>query len=89
MKTVFFSNDKTEVEHVGKKLIDLSIPCEIRAGLAGSTAAVELCVQRDEDLPRAFMECVRSGIGFAKRKSQSVEKDAQQLFGGVCVQLLA
>ena len=82
MKTVFFSNDRTEVEDIRKKLTVQSIPCEIRDGLAGGTAGVEheLCVQKDEDLPRAFMECVRSGIGFAKRKTQSVEQDARQLF---------
>jgi putative signal transducing protein len=90
MKTVFFSNDRTEVEHIGNKLVDLSIPCEIRDGLAGDAAGIEheLWVQRDEDLPRAFMECVRRRIGFAKRKSQLVEKDAGQSFVAACAELM-
>ena len=90
MKTVFFSNDRTEVEHLGKKLTELSIPCEVRGGPAAGAAdlELELCIQRDEDLPRAFMECVRSGIGLAKRKTQPVEKDLPQFSSTLFAELI-
>ena len=90
MKTVFFSNDKSEVEHLVKKLMAQSIPCEVRSGDGDAAASeVELCVQKDEDLPRAFMECVRNSIGFARRKEAAAPQDVRQLLVTTCNGLLA
>ena len=91
MKAVFFSNDRNELEQISTKLIAQHIPCEIRDGLPADNDGLEpgLWIQRDEDLSRAFMECVRNGIGLAKRKSQAVEQDARQLFMTVCTELMS
>lgn len=84
MKTIFFSQDKSEVEQLVKKLIARSIPCEVRLREGEAAAEVELCVQKDEDLPRAFMECVRNSMGFARRKEAPAQPNVRQVLASAC-----
>ena len=77
MKLLFFSNDGSEVEQVGRELTHAGIPCEIRGGLTSHQGIpeTELWVQNDGDCPRGFMVCVQLGIGFAKRVAEAAAAD--------------
>jgi hypothetical protein len=70
MKMLFFSADKSEVEHVSQEFAQAGIPSEVRNGSAKCSASpeVELWIKNDRDCHRAFALCVQLGIGFAKRK---------------------
>ncbi len=72
MKMLFYSSDSSEVELIGKEFIQAGIPCEVRdsppaRGAAAHPPQRELWIQDDKDCHRAFMLCVRLGVGFAKR----------------------
>ena len=77
MKMLFFSADSDEVADVGKEFQEAGIPCEVRNGLRGPDATAkpghaELWIQNDQDCHRAFLLCVRLGVGFAKRPKTPV-----------------
>jgi hypothetical protein len=80
MKLVFFSADRLEVQRVGEELAGAGIPCEVRdepisAGAVGKPFEAELWVLHDKDSSRAFMSCVESGVGFARRRSKAPDLD--------------
>lgn len=77
MKMLFFSADKSEVEHVNQEFAHAGIPSEVRYGVGrrGAPRDVELWIKNEQDCHRAFTLCVRLGIGFAKRP-QPVEIDS-------------
>jgi hypothetical protein len=75
MKMLFYSADGSEVELISRVFAEAGIPCEIRGsppvnGSSARPAHRELWIQDDADCHRAFMLCVRLGIGFAKRASR-------------------
>ena len=80
MKMLFYSSDGSEVELISKEFAQAGIPCEVRnsppangSPLPSSqrgSAQRELWIQDDNDCHRAFMLCVRLGIGFAKRAAK-------------------
>jgi hypothetical protein len=69
MKMLFFSADKSEVDHVSQEFTHAGIPCEVRTSSGKRIASrdVELWIKNEQDCHRAFTLCVRLGIGFAKR----------------------
>ena len=71
---LFFSADKTEVEHVSREFAQAGIPNEVRSG-SGKRASpeLELWIKNDRDCHRAFTLCVRLSIGFAKRETAPAE----------------
>ena len=75
MKMLFFSADGTEVEQVSREFTHAGIPCEVRHGRRknGSVPDVELWIRNDADCHRAFLLCVRLGIGFARRPAEQTE----------------
>jgi hypothetical protein len=73
MKMLFFSSDASEVQGVSLEFTHAGIPCEIRNGHVphGRSPEAELWIHNDRDCHRAFLLCVRLGIGFAKRATTS------------------
>ncbi len=72
MKMLFFSSEHLEVEQVFEELVRAGIPCEVREEVrvehaSPNASGAELWIQHDCDSHRAFMLCVRLGMGFAKR----------------------
>jgi len=69
MKMLFFSADKTEVDHVREEFAHAGIPSEVRlsSGKRNASPDAELWIKNEQDCHRAFTLCVRLGIGFAKR----------------------
>jgi len=69
MKMLFFSADGSEVDQVSHEFTQAGIACEVRHGRRrnGATPDVELWIRNDADCHRAFLLCVRLGIGFARR----------------------
>jgi hypothetical protein len=78
MKMLFFSADKSEVEHVSQEFALAGIPSEVRigSGKRGASKDVELWIKNEQDCHKAFTLCVQLGIGFAKRPTQPVEVDS-------------
>ena len=78
MKMLFFSADKSEVEHVSQEFAHAGIPSEVRSspGKRSSSREVELWIKNEKDCHRAFTLCVRLGIGFAKRPVQLAEVES-------------
>ena len=78
MKMLFFSADKSEVEHVSQEFAHAGIPSEVRPspGKRSASREVELWIKNEKDCHRAFTLCVRLGIGFAKRPVQLVEVES-------------
>ncbi len=75
MKMLFYSSDSSEVELISKEFQQAGIPCEVRNsppthGRAAQPGHKELWIQDDKDCHRAFMLCVRLGVGFAKRAAR-------------------
>lgn len=75
MKMLFFSSDLSEVEAVSREFIQAGIRCEVRNGCGHRNRhrEKELWIQNDRDCHKAFMLCVRLGIGFARRPALPVE----------------
>jgi hypothetical protein len=75
MKMLFFSSDGTEVEQVSREFTHAGIACEVRHGRRkhGMVPDVELWIRNDADCHRAFLLCVRLGIGFARRPAEPAE----------------
>ena len=75
MKMLFFSADKSEVEHVSQEFAQAGILSEVRSGSSKLNASpeLELWIKNEKDCHRAFTLCVRLGIGFAKRPFQPEE----------------
>jgi hypothetical protein len=69
MKMLFFSADKSEVDHVSQEFAHAGIPSEVRisSGKRSASRDVELWIKNERDCHRAFTLCVRLRIGFAKR----------------------
>ena len=78
MKMLFFSADRSEVEHVSQEFAQAGIPSEVRCGSGkrGASRDVELWIKNERDCHRAFTLCVRLGIGFAKRDPHPVESES-------------
>jgi hypothetical protein len=78
MKMLFFSSDGMEVEQVSREFTQAGIVCEVRHGKRknGSVPDVELWIRNDGDCHRAFLLCVRLGIGFARRPAEPVELES-------------
>jgi hypothetical protein len=75
MKMLFYSSDGSEVELLSKEFAQAGIPCEVRNsplanGSSTPSSHRELWIQDDHDCHRAFMLCVRLGIGFARRAAK-------------------
>ena len=77
MKMLFYSNDPSEVEQVGREFTQAGIACEVRHGRFRNESApdIELWIRDDGDCHRAFMLCVQQGIGFARRPAETVAAD--------------
>jgi hypothetical protein len=78
MKMLFFSADRSEVEHVSREFTQAGIPSEVRTspGKRGPSQDVELWIKNERDCHRAFTLCVQLGIGFAKRTPQHAELES-------------
>jgi hypothetical protein len=75
MKMLFYSSDGSEAELISKEFAQAGIACELRNSPAANGSSKpssqrELWIQDDNDCHRAFMLCVRLGIGFAKRAAK-------------------
>ncbi len=75
MRMLFYSSDRAEVELISKAFANAGIRCEVRNspspnGSSTVSAQQELWIQDDKDCHRAFMLCVRLGVGFAKRAAK-------------------
>jgi hypothetical protein len=73
MKMIFFSASHSEVQQLGKALVDAGISCEVRKelmveGVPVELPETELWVQNDNDSNRAFLFCVERNAGFARRE---------------------
>ncbi len=70
MKMLFYSSDHAEVERVSREFALAGITCEVRhfpSRRGKPIPDAELWIRNDGDCHRAFMLCVRLGIGFARR----------------------
>jgi diadenosine tetraphosphatase ApaH/serine/threonine PP2A family protein phosphatase len=80
MKMLFYSSDHAEVERVSREFALAGITCEVRHFPSRKGKPVpdaELWIRNDRDCHRAFMLCVRLGIGFARRPHAPVDIDAE------------
>jgi len=72
MKMLFFSSEPAEIEEVRKSCIDAGIACEVHGqapaeGPVCKNGDTELWIQNDLDSYRAWLLCVKLGVGFARR----------------------
>jgi hypothetical protein len=75
MKLLFFSCDCSEIEQVGRNLLEAGIPCWVQSReqreMPANASCAELWIQNDCDHHRASMLCVQLQVEFSRPASRT------------------